>query len=306
MDFGYLLAGGMRQAGGAYAKNQADQRQFNLEQKSADADMLRKENYARFKVDIEGQAYQDKKGVDFEAHKQAATFDKGMDGSGYWENDRELTNEELKKRPNGTQGLTSGDDRKTQKEIDRRKKIKDSDISEQDRRAKEAGASPEEMKNIKRRQAGLVTLQEAGEDPKVAKKATEKISYNLGKVSKEVKKELGVSDRVADLIAYDNFLSTSDQGSEELIKGHKRQVAHTAVNSIMSQFPEGANEYDLKRMFKEGKFSAGKKRSTGETVPLSQADFDLVMEYYSAKGELPEVGGLESIFRKIIPDGFLN
>lgn len=87
MDWGYALAGGAYAVGDAYGEEQKKQREWKREQATADAAQVRKENFARFGIEIDKQKDINRSAVKVGEHKAIAEYDQQNGPSGYVDRD---------------------------------------------------------------------------------------------------------------------------------------------------------------------------------------------------------------------------
>ena len=280
-----MLAGGTYMAADAYSQNQVKQREFKLEQKGAEAENLRKQNYARFKVDIDKQGYKDKAAIDFDSWEKKEGIKEGNKDSIYVDAEgRPLTKKELQEREGGAEGLESSTDFKNRKQNEASTKgAKDKRTAKIDEIEERYGKGTPKANAAIDALYGISVSERKG-DADLARK----FLYNVDKKVSEYVEEKGTSEDLASILAFESGLRSTDEATDKAIRGTKQARLAGAVKGISSQFPADTTERNLRKQYEAGEFFKGKNKKTGKMVPLGKEEFELALEYFKYKNEVPE------------------
>lgn len=293
MDWGYALAGGAYAVGDAYGEEQKKQREWKREQATADAAQVRKENFARFGIEIDKQKAQDRSQVALAQHKATSEYDKTVADSGYIDPQTKMpvTNEELKKR-GGTEGLVPKADWESEQKTKRT-------ISETEKLSKaktEAGLKeiqemykddPDKLKaaveEYKRKRLGLYAEDST---QRSSKKNAQEIVKGVGKLSQEISEVGGVNKKDAPVFAMADALRTvSDMATIKELASNPmaRQAmeldknADTVLSSV--QYP---TEDAIMKAHKAGELKDAKGK------PISSTEIKRIIAYIDYNGQLED------------------
>jgi hypothetical protein len=243
MDIAMMLAGGTYMAADAYSQDKVKQRQFKMDQKGAEADMLRKQNYARFEVDIDKQKYKERAAIDFDTFEKKEGVKEGNKDSVYVDSEgRPISKKELKEREGGTEGLESSTDFKNRKQNEASTKgAKDKRTAKIDEIEERYG------KGTKKANAAIdalygISVSERKGDAELARK----FLYSVDKKVSDYVEEKGTSEDLASILAFESGLRSTDEATDRAIRGTKQARLAGAVKGISSQFPADTTEHNLR------------------------------------------------------------
>lgn len=298
MNFMYALAGGLGEVGDAYSKEQEKQRDYNLEQRKAKAEMDRKENFARLGQTISQENAKYQQGLNLETQKQKALLDetkagkdqtrqqenyayqKSLDKSGMYDpkTKKQLTNEEVENHPNPETLIPAADyeaEQKTTRGIEGKETIRTAEIERLDKALADGQITEAEHKRAKSKAMGIPVAQktETGEMTPGDIKA-EKKEFRKNKVSQANKLiesgEVASNNRpLAELLGAASYVSSLDDATiSQLVKeGDTDTINALTLPSIIDEM-QGWNKLEVIEELKA-------KRIGGK--PLTKAQKDLVM-----------------------------
>jgi len=288
MDWGMIFAGGVKEASHEYNTIQTEQRQFNLKQQDDNADMIRKQNFARFNYDLgqKGADAQQERAI--ETHKAQAETTQGFKMSGMIDKEtgKELTNAELAERED-TSGLIPKEERDTQKQIEKEGKVMDArDQRDLDKVAKEYGKDSPEYRQVKDAKMGIKRDKtEGGPSGKEKRKMAKDFMYQAKRTSDDVQESYNVSSEVATLYAINKGLQSATADTmRSLEKEPNVRKAHR-LGMIAKGLPSNVTERNLLIQHKNGEYTETKN---GKTVKIPLNEFKQAIELYRIENEIPD------------------
>lgn len=280
MNFLALLAGGAEEVGDAYSKHQKEQRTFKIDQSRADAELLRKKNYARFGQKIDNQ------NADKQMGRQKALYDyqQGGKDSGYVDPKTGLPKTKEEVKAEGVEGLVPADEYNA-----RRKSKVSGEISREERDAKlkeirdKFGPESPEYKAAEAQEYGVpskvIKKEETGElSPKEIRKEVNKTLSDVKKSQAKYKEEDGGSSLFAKIKAVQEVYINPD-----VAKGIKDRETRFAIRApkIFEGIMQG------KTKMTETAFKAAVDKIKIGDKPLKESEKKALLEYYidaDAKG----------------------
>jgi hypothetical protein len=283
--FLYALAGGAYAAGDAYSKQQKELRTYELQQKGADAELIRKQNFARFGIDIDKQKAQNRSDIALEQFKGQQEVTQGYSSSGFVDpaTGQPLTKDEVKKR-GGITGLVPIEDWKADKEtksgIKSAKARKDATLEEA---AKTYGKDSQEYKDIQKKLFGLSTSTAGEWTVKDKVKSYGDLKKNILKRKDKYTEGGMLGQTAAEAVAITEELYAAVEpigkkyGAENATKVKKA----TKMVEIASQL-EGKSVYEAEKYLKE-KYKG-----------MPQKYIDAILEIANYKGQTGDNSWLET------------
>jgi len=288
MDLGYVLAGGFGMAGDAYAKDQAAQRKFKIEQKTQDADSARQENFARFNFDLKEQGAVNQDVRALAQYKEKKTVDNAYDKSGYIDpqTKKELTNQEVDMR-GGMDGLIPTADYATQQKGDALREQGDKDKEHDLDKARQAvidgDITEADFQKLKKKSLGLTAPERSDDEKAIAREkrtAVKNAKTNVKRESDRLRKD-GVDSEIAEIIAL-NLEMGSAYDEDTVTELRKSPNARKAKEIPL--IAEGISKGDfhqtedrITKEWKKGRFTRGDKK-------IAKSELDLAIKYMDAKG----------------------
>lgn len=284
MGFMYALAGGFASAGDAYSKNQAQQREFNMKQKEADADMLRKQNFARFDYDLRDEYAEKGEKRALEDWQTKETTKEGMKDSQWVTKDGQPISKAEVKEKGVQEGWVRADEYAASRKGELTRKEAGKKRQEELERAEEKfGKDSPEYKAIEKKQFGLsVTERKPGEmTPAEIKREAKDFTEALDNAVK-AKSDYGVKSSFAARILEAEG-TTQDPQVLKAIKDRNNQIAIRTpeiVSSILGD-KEKMKADDFKSKLNQMKI--GGKALTAEQKKG-------IVEYFEYKGYTDKFG----------------
>jgi hypothetical protein len=287
MDWSRVFAGGVKEVAVDYEGHQKSQRAYNLQQKVSDADMLRKQNFARFGKNLDMAKYKEKQAIEMTSFKEKEDYRGGaMDSMYVDEQGQPLTKAEIANRPEGIKGLKKKSDYINEEKIANTGKATQAKIKAKLDRAKDDyGVNSTEYKKALAASHGLTTSER-----RQAKDKADKVLYNVGKEASKMSKgpDAEMSHGLASLIAFENSRENTDRETDEVLVGTKQAKKLNYIQGIASSIPTDTPVAEILEMYEEGEFDLQLK--SGKTKRPPKDAFNLALEYFGNKNGETEGG----------------